>query len=142
MSTIKREVYNGYKEAYMTGAELKDAFPHEYYVSGRHHQDIYAITIKDYLELSHKIKDDIQYRVFYNDDFCKVMSSKTDKEVLFFSHSHVPSDDGSVNICVPRECPICGSPTVFKDVYSPFIGCKNYKECGFSQKIEKIGIGF
>ena len=142
MNNPKREVYNGYKEEYMTGAELKDAFPHEYYVSGRHHQDIYAITIKDYLELGHKIEDDIQYRVFYNNNFCKVMSSKTDKQVVFFAHSHVSSDDGSVNISAPKECPLCGAPTVFKEVYSPFVGCKNYKECGFSQKIEIIGNDF
>ena len=82
----KRKVYNGYEEYMMTGAEIKTYFKDAYECFGRHHEKIssYKINFEKYYS---KIKDDITYRVFISENFCKIMDSETDGNVYFFGYT-------------------------------------------------------
>lgn len=82
----KRKVYNGYEEHMMTGVEIKTYFNDAYLCFGKHHQKVssYRINFEKYYS---KIKDDITYRVFINENFCKIMNSETDENIYFFGYT-------------------------------------------------------
>lgn len=83
---MKRDIYNGYKEHYWTGKEIKEFFDDAYECFGKHHSKIssHRINFNQYYK---KIKDEEVYRVFLNDSFCKIMNSKTDANLYFFGYT-------------------------------------------------------
>lgn len=83
---MAREVYNGYEEFYMTGSEIKNHFKDAYPCYGRHHEKVAGYKM-DFSKYYPKIKDDITYRLFINENFCKVMDKETDKEIYFFGYT-------------------------------------------------------
>lgn len=137
----KKPVYNGYTEKYLSGSELKQLFENHYYVTGRHHLVILGLTIPNYLELI-KIKDSVQYRIFINDYFCRVMDAETDRLISFFGHHPLERMNLAVDIStldIPNVCPVCGAPMKFKEgKYGEFLGCSHYPQCKQSVKIPVI----
>ena len=107
----KQPVYNGYNEEWLTGSQLKEKFKNHYLTIGRHHADILDISIPDYLEIK-QIQENTEYRVFLNSVFCRIMSADTDKELVFFGHHPVSTEES------PREiekiCSLCGVPMQWK----------------------------
>ena len=81
-----KPVYNGYDEKIVTGADLKSLFPNELIATGRHHADVLGLTVEAFLSSRRSIKDDKTYRIFLNDNFCKVMPENSDKQLAFFAH--------------------------------------------------------
>lgn len=126
-----KPVYNGYEEAFLTGKELKEKYSNAFYCSGRHHSVVYNLTIIEHLE-SIKIKDDTEYRIFYNDCFCRVMNGKTDGLVDFFAF-HIfnnPIYNERLENQNNKLCQDCGSTMTIKNgPYGPFWGCSNYPNC-------------
>lgn len=82
----KRPVYNDYTEYYMTGAEIKEYFAGCYERFGRHHSQIRSYSI-DFAKSYKKIQDNVVYRLFINDYFCKIMRADTDGHVYFFGYT-------------------------------------------------------
>ena len=82
----KREIYNGYEEKNITGIEIKKYFENAYECFGRHHEKVSSHKI-DFNKYYSKIKDDITYRVFINDLFCKIMDAETDANIYFFGYT-------------------------------------------------------
>ncbi|MGD9676916.1 MAG: hypothetical protein AB7V16_00930 [Vulcanibacillus sp.] len=82
----KRAVYNGYKEYYMTGLELKNFFKGCYECFGRHHSKISSLQI-DFAKKYKKIKNDTLYRLFINDLFCAIFDSDSDEKIYFFGYT-------------------------------------------------------
>ena len=83
---MKREVYNGYEEYYMTGREIKKHFDGCYETFGRHHSIISSKQI-DFDGKYLKISDDKTYRLFINNHFCAIFDDKTDKKKHFFGYT-------------------------------------------------------
>lgn len=83
----KRDVYNGYQEAYMTGLQIKEFLSNAYVTFGRHHSMISSTKI-DFNRYP-KIKDTTTYRVFFNDDFIKIMNSETDANIYFIGYTNI-----------------------------------------------------
>ena len=81
----KRPLYNGYEEAYMSGLEIKKYLSDAYETFGRHHSRISSTKFK--MENFHKVKDDTKYRVFFNDDFFKIMDGETDSSLYFIGYT-------------------------------------------------------
>ena len=86
----KREVYDGYQEAYMTGCEIKTFLSDAYSTFGRHHSRISSTRIK--VDAFSKLKDDEKFRVFHNEDFIKIMDGETDKEIYFIGYTKTRPD--------------------------------------------------
>lgn len=81
----KRAVYNGYQEAYMTGLEIKEFLTDAYSTFGRHHSMISSTRIK--IDTFRKLKNEAEFRVFYNEAFFKIMDSETDKNLYFIGYT-------------------------------------------------------
>lgn len=84
----KTKVYNGYTEYYMTGSEIKEHFKGCYECFGRHHEKISSkqINMNAYYK---DIKDTVTYRVFLNENFCRVMNAETDALIYYFGYTRV-----------------------------------------------------
>ena len=141
-----RKVYNGYDEKYLTGKELSVMFQEAFYCDGRHHSVVYDITMPEYFDYL-KIKEDEQYRIFYNELFCKIMSTKNDKSIDFFSYAVLSSLDSYMKdrlSCHKVLCPECGANMIIKPgKYGLFRSCSKYPECKGSQKVFVLGnLGF
>lgn len=83
---VKRDVYNGYEEHYMTGMEIKKYFEGCYETSEKHHSVTSDHTI-DFSKDYSRVKDNVTYRLFINDCFCKIMNGETDTNVYFFGYT-------------------------------------------------------
>ncbi len=132
-----RAVYNGYTEKFLTGKELKEMFFNAFYCGDKHHSTIYDITIPEYFSYI-KIKDDKTYRVFFNDMFCKIMNSKTDGNIGFFSYVFPDyiNDAVKTRLSLIHKCPKCESEMILKiGPYGPFWSCSNYPNCKGAQTI-------
>ncbi len=81
----KRKVYNGYEEKYMTGKEIKDFLSDAYETYGKHHTRISLSKIN--FNFFPKIKDDILYRVFFNNLFIKIFDAETDESLYFIGYT-------------------------------------------------------
>jgi len=83
----KREVYNGYKEMFLTGSELRDLFSSSYECSGKHHGQVSSYRI-DFSKFFSKLKNDVTYRVFLNNIFCMILDDNTDAKLYFFGYTN------------------------------------------------------
>lgn len=83
----KRNVYNGYQEAYMTGAEIIDFLSDAYGTFGQHHSRVSSTRIK--ISSFKKINPEVTYRVFLNENFFKIMDGETDKSLYFIGYTKV-----------------------------------------------------
>jgi len=81
-----RDVYNGYEELFMTGEEIKEHFKNAYERFGKHHELISSCKM-NFEKYYKKIQDDKTYRVFLNNNFCKIMDAKTDCNLYFFGYT-------------------------------------------------------
>ena len=137
-----RNVYNGYTEKFLTGKELFEIFKDSFYCDGRHHSVVYDITIPEYFEFI-KIKENKEYRIFYNEFFCKIMSAENDKSIDFFSYENIiQSDEYIKNRILTNKfsCPECNAEMIIKrGRYGLFRSCSKYPECKGSQKIFILG---
>lgn len=84
--TEKKPVYNGYTEYYMTGVEVREYFTGCYERFGRHHSQIRSYAI-NFAKAFPRVKDDVSYRLFINDIFCRIMNADTDSQVYFFGYT-------------------------------------------------------
>ena len=138
----KKPVYNGYEEKYLTGSELKQLFVNHYYATGRHHSVTLGLSIPEYLDFLN-IKDSVQYRIFINDYFCRVMDGETDYLISFFGHHSLEGLNTAVDLSkieLPKVCPVCGAPMKFKEgKYGEFLGCSRYPQCKQTAKIPIVG---
>lgn len=144
----KRPVYNGYEEAYLTGAEIKEKFKDEYLGTDRHHATYLAIKIPQYLDMYGRVDDHKTYRVFFNDAFCMIMRVDTDSKVDFFAHGTIDSitlnsdyfDRDYENYKLTTVCPMCKKQMRLKSgKYGFFVGCSGYPSCRFAYNIPVIG---
>lgn len=134
----KKPVYNGYREIYLSGSELKDAFVGKYLTTGRHHSVVLGISVPEYFVLI-GIKDSKKYRIFVNVNFCKIMDAETDAEIDFFGHTAVAHVKTKVDT-TKMQCPKCGSEMRFrKGKYGVFLGCSNYPGCKNTENVRVIG---
>lgn len=135
-----REVYNGYNEKILTGKELKTFFPDKFLNIGNHRQDaILDVTIQEYLN-SIKIDDNETYRIFYNNNFCKIMNNN-DKNIDFIKYVCLENTIYS-NRHLNRNinCKLCGSKMFYNTgKFGPFWSCCNYPKCKGSKKIWILG---
>lgn len=142
MISDKTKVYNGYEEMFLTGAALKERFHKEFYATGRHHDDITAIKIPDYLELK-GIVEEQQYRIFVNDYFCRVMDAETDKPKCFFAHAkpeRIELLPGYSLEGMKPICPDCGMRLrIVFGAYGEFLGCTGYPVCKYKTRFPVIG---
>ena len=136
----KKPAYHGYKELYLSGFELKDAFAGKYLTTGRHHSVVLGISIPEYFELI-GIKNTKKYRIFVNVHFCKVMDAETDAQIDFFGHTteghfKVKTDTTKIQM----QCQMCGSKMTFrKGKYGVFLGCSNYPGCRNTASVPMVG---
>lgn len=131
-----------YIDSVLLGSDLKDLFPGEYYARSHKLSCPLNLLICDFLTLS-GIRDDVQYSVSYNDDFCKVSFMNEKKSFLFFHHVPRPSADfwfsDFPDAEIPDCCPVCGSPLRFRSgPYSPFVSCLN-RDCSYHIRLRVIG---
>lgn len=133
-------VYNGYDEQFLTGKELKEKYSLAFYCGGRHHATVYDLLIPEYLD-SLGIVDSTDYRIFYNDCFCRVMLKSNDKLIDFFAHKTFDDlDYYNRHLAEEITCPLCGGSMVSKiGRFGPFLSCKNYPQCKGSKKIMILG---
>lgn len=138
----KKPVYNGYKEQYLNGAELKKLFMGHYYATGRHHSVIIELAIPDYLEFL-KIEDTKEYRIFINEYFCRVMNGTSDGLIAFFGYHSLKGINLSIDLATvgyPKVCPVCGAPLKFREgKYGEFLGCSRYPDCKRTINLRSIG---
>lgn len=141
MSKGRKAVYSGYQEGYFTGIELKEKYKGNYYTGGRHHTTVYNLTIPIMLDLI-GVQDNTTYRVFYNDNFCRVMRKDTDGLIKFFGHSDMTNviecnHEDSPTSC---NCPQCGKLLKLKrGRFGEFIACSGYPECRYTSNIQLRG---
>ena len=136
--TEKKPVYHGYRELYLSGSELKNAFSEKYLTTGRHHSVVVGISIPEYLKLI-GIKEDGKYRIFVNVYFCKIMDAETDADIDFFGHMALKNVSVKVDT-TKMQCPKCGSKMKFrKGKYGVFLGCSNYPGCKNTENVPIIG---
>lgn len=137
-----RDVYNGYAEKFLTGRELTEMFNNSFYCDGRHHSVVLDITIPEYLEFV-KINEDKEYRIIYNDSFCKIINPQNDKSVAFFSYEVIISPDEYIQNRLSTNkflCPECNAKMILKQgKYGFFRSCSNYPECKGSKKVFILG---
>lgn len=139
----KKQVYDGYQEQYVTGKELTEFFKDCYLAVGRHHSDIVALSVPEYLYFL-GIEDAVTYRFFHNQYFCRVMDGATDALIVFFGHysfgGRELSEMGIREVHPRKKCPKCGSSMVFREGRGgAFLGCSNYPICKFTRNIPIIG---
>lgn len=138
----KRKVYNGYEEAHLTGQEIKRKYQNSYFGTYRHRSTYLALTIPQYLDLI-KIEDHKEYRIFYNDHFCKILRNDSDGELAFFSHAVLNQINLNSNLShykIELICPKCGAMMEFKTgKYGHFLGCSAYPDCKHTSSIPIIG---
>jgi hypothetical protein len=84
---VKRDVYGGYEERFLTGAQIKELFANSYECFGKHHQQVSSYKM-DFPKYYKKIKDEVTYRVFINDIFCMILDNETDAKLYFFGYTH------------------------------------------------------
>lgn len=87
----KREVYNGYEESFLTGEQIKELFANSYECFGKHHSQVSSHKI-DFSKYYSKIKNDVTYRIFLNNDFCMILDKKTDAKLYFFGYTNLKPD--------------------------------------------------
>ena len=135
------EVYNGYSEKFLTGKELKDMYFDSFFCASRHHETVYDITISEYLDFL-KIDNNKTYRIFYNDNFCKIWIPDTDTSIDFFSHTKLKNtiyQDRHLNR-INKLCPICNKEMVLKNgKFGHFYSCPDYPKCKGSRKVMILG---
>ena len=135
---VKKPVYHGYRELYLSGSELKDVFAGKYLTIGRHHSAVVGISIPEYLKLI-GIKEDGKYRIFVNVYFCKIMDAETDAEIDFFGHVALKNVSAKVD-ATKMQCPKCGARMKFrKGRFGVFLGCSNYPECRNTANVQAVG---
>lgn len=140
-----KPVFNGYEEKFLTGKELIDFFPDEYITDKRHHMTVMGISVADYLSLHRSIKEEENYRIFFNENFCNVMREGSDKNLLFFGHTtlkHVKLSHTPDEIHTTHICPDCGGKMELKNGrYGMFLGCSNYSKtnCKHTEHIFILG---
>ena len=136
-----RPVYNGYIEKILTGKDLRIMFEGCFFCAGRHHTTVYDLTIDEYFD-SLSIQNELIYRIFYNEYFCKIMISDTDEDVGFISFVSLQKSILS-NRYLNRSkpiCPLCGKETILKEgKFGPFWSCKDFPNCKGSSKIMILG---
>ena len=117
-------------------------FNNRYYATGRHHSAILGISIPDYLDLI-GIDDNSKYRIFVNNNFCRVMKEDTDALISFFGHEALDKIKLSIDpigVQIDKICPICGNTMEFKQgKFGAFLGCSNYPNCKKTIRIPFIG---
>ena len=136
----KKPVYHGYKELYLSGSELRNAFSEKYLSTGRHHSVVVGISIPEYLKLI-GIKDDGKYRIFVNVYFCKIMDAETDAEIDFFGHTTLKNGNTKADVTkIQMQCPKCGAKMKFrKGRFGVFLGCSNFPGCKNTANVPVIG---
>lgn len=140
---MKKQVYNGYQERYVTGREMAEFFKGCYLTAGRHHSDILALSVPEYLHLL-GIEDMVTYRIFYNQYFCRVMNGASDGWIAFFGHYSFGgrnlSEVGVREVHAHKKCPKCGGTIAFREGRGgAFLGCSNYPVCKYTRNIPIIG---
>ena len=129
-----KEVYNGYNDRFVTGKELRELFANCYYCDGRHHDSVRDLTIGEYLDFL-KIDNDVKYRIFLNEFFCKVFNSETDGEIGFFAYINLKERPAEIIVC-----PNCGSRLIPKiGKFGIFRSCINYPYCKGVVKVSHLG---
>ncbi len=139
----KKPVYNGYEERYLSGSELFATFENSYIATGRHHSEIIALPVADFLE-DRGVNSSKQYRIFINQFFCRVMDADTDKLIAFFGHAALKDEmlnRRATMLLANRQCPKCNSPMISKDgKYGYFFSCSQYQNCRGSKNIPIITV--
>ena len=141
MPKERKAVYNGYQEDYLTGLELKGKYKDTYYTGGRHHSTVYNLPIPLLLDLI-GVQDNTTYRVFYNDNYCRIMNKDTDGLIKFFGHSDMTNVIECNHEQPPTSCscPLCGEPLKLKKGrFGEFIACSGYPECRYTENIQYRG---
>lgn len=82
----KREVYNGYEEKFLTGTEIKELFSDAYECFGKHHSQISSHKI-NFAKFFGRIKTEVTYRIFLNENFCMILDNETDTKLYFFGYT-------------------------------------------------------
>lgn len=135
--TEKKPVYHGYRELYLSGSELKDAFVGKYLTTGRNHSVVLGISVPEYFELI-GIKGSKKYRIFVNVNFCKIMDAETDADIDFFGHMALKNISAKVDT-TKMQCQKCGSKMKYrKGKYGVFLGCSNYPGCKNTENVPII----
>ena len=135
------EVYNGYLEKFLSGKELKTMFANKLYCDGRHHSVVRGVLIPEYLT-GINIENDKEYRIFYNDFFCRVMKPDNDKQLCFFAHHSIDKRlERPVEEQISEKiCPTCGAKMEIKTSrFGIFWGCSKYPECKEKETIYIVG---
>ena len=135
------EVYSGYNEKFLTGKELKEMYQGYFYCSGRHHETVFDITIPEYLT-SINIKDDMNYRIFYNNTFCRVMKVPNDKYVDFFAFTMLNNTIYENRYLQENKkvCPLCNDKMIAKrGQFGIFWSCIKYPDCKGARKMMILG---
>ena len=80
----KRDSYNGYRAAVMTGREIKDFLDGACTPTGPYHRQVPGerIPIRQYKKLT----DDKEFRVYYSDSFFKIMDAETGESLYFITY--------------------------------------------------------
>ncbi|HRN96909.1 MAG TPA: hypothetical protein PLZ58_00460 [Candidatus Saccharibacteria bacterium] len=84
---VKRDVYNGYEEKFLTGDQIRDLFANSYECFGKHHQQVSSHKI-NFSKFFSRIKAGTTYRLFLNDIFCMILDNETDAKIYFFGYTN------------------------------------------------------
>jgi hypothetical protein len=84
---LKRDVYNGYDEKFLTGRQIRELFVDSYECFGKHHQQVSSRKM-DFDKYYQKIKNDVTYRIFLNYIFCMILDNETDAKLYFFGYTN------------------------------------------------------
>ncbi len=84
----KREVYNGYEEKFLTGTDVKVLFSDAYECFGKHHSQVSSSKI-NFPKFFGRIKSEVTYRIFLNENFCMILDNETDAKLYFFGYTKV-----------------------------------------------------
>lgn len=125
-----KNCYNGYEEMHLSGTQLKELFKSSFYCTGRHHETMISLPIPTFLKTLN-IKDVENYRIFYNNCFCKIMYEENDKDIAFFGHgkSNFSRFFTEEDFDIPN-CPLCNNKMkLHVSQYGEFWGCSKYPEC-------------
>lgn len=137
-----RNVYNGYTEKFLTGAELKNMFRTAFYcLSSGRQQTVVDITIPEYLDFKN-INNDKFYRIFYKTNSCKIMNEETDKHIDYFKYLDLSNTIFSERYLNRKYniCPKCNTSMIIKKgSLGYFFGCKDYPNCKGKKKLLILG---
>lgn len=135
-----KSVYNGYKEHFLTGRELKEFFDKCFLMTKHKKTCVLNMTINEYLEFM-EIENDKIYRVFENGYYCRLANGETDNEISFFGFAPEGTFDQYEDY-VPNNkiCKECGAPMKTRiSRYGEFLGCSNYPKCKYKKTLYVIG---